>query len=144
MSNIWTNDLLPPGVLAWYTEDDLDRDPMPVPGLYALCDEEDEPLYIGQSNDIKRRLNEHRKQGTKKFARIRYYPVYQFSERLRLEAILILCTRPQYNRAVNVGIRANGTCYDTTKATFARLSQAKRSKGGKARASKPRAKKGMD
>lgn len=81
-----------------------------VSGVYVLLNLAGAPVYVGQSSDILRRLEEHRL-GTealargyetkpKDFHRALYQPIADLSDRLRLEGILILALTPHLNRAL--------------------------------------------
>jgi excinuclease UvrABC nuclease subunit len=102
----------------WLPEDELGDWQ---PGVYLLISSEGEVDYIGQSGNIKERLKQHRREDKKKFERVRWIECLSQSDRLQYEGILILTTRPRYNRGVWVGLRANGTLHDYTKAHFARV-----------------------
>lgn len=92
----------------WASESELPQ--RIVSGVYVLLDLASSPVYVGQSSDIARRLEEHR-QGTtstargyetpaKDFHRALFFPVSSNSDRLRLEGILILALAPLLNRAL--------------------------------------------
>lgn len=93
-------------------EDDW-RDPQDIPesrstaGLYVLLKEE-EIVYVGISSDIYRRIHEHRLEGAKVFDDWRWLPCGSGSERLRLEALLILAHLPTHNRALTLGLGPSG------------------------------------
>jgi len=92
----------------WASEADLPQ--RIVSGVYVLLNLAGEPVYVGQSSDVARRLEEHRlgtdavsgpyKTQPKDFHRALFLPVSSNSDRLRLEAILVLAIAPQLNRAL--------------------------------------------
>jgi len=90
-------------------------------GVYLLVDDEGEIQYIGQSWDIHERIRTHRREATKPFTRVFWYPVADHSDRLLFESLLILCARPRCNRSVTVGFTTEGRVHDFTKAHYARL-----------------------
>jgi excinuclease UvrABC nuclease subunit len=121
----------------------LDTEPYPVAGIYFLVDEEGQIVYVGQTGNVKERIRQHTKQGTKRFADACYWECISASDRLAFEGILILASRPRYNRSVNIGIATEGRCYDLTRSTFARLGASSRRKSAKKKAAKPGSKERM-
>ena len=69
-------------------------------GVYFLYDG-DKIVYVGQSNDIYRRIYEHSsgraKGGKKKFDSWEYVEIENDESRIRFEAICIRAFRPRYN-----------------------------------------------
>jgi hypothetical protein len=84
-------------------KDEVELEPM-VSGLYALY-QDATLVYIGQSENIMRRLSEHRAEGLKVFNRVQFYHLDDLSSRLRSEGVLILTHLPTENKAINVGIK---------------------------------------
>ena len=64
-------------------------------GVYFLYDK-DELVYIGQSDNLYRRIGQHIAEGKKKFDRFELYPT---GDRIRLEGFLISMFEPKYNIA---------------------------------------------
>lgn len=62
-------------------------------GVYFLYDK-DELVYIGQSDNLYRRIGQHIAQKEKVFDRFEIYPT---SDRIRLEGFLIKMFKPKYN-----------------------------------------------
>ena len=62
-------------------------------GIYFLFDK-DELVYIGESDNIFRRIGEHVRDGTKEFDRFEVYPTW---DRKSLEGFLISTLKPKYN-----------------------------------------------
>jgi excinuclease UvrABC nuclease subunit len=82
-------------------------------GVYAFCNEAGDPVYIGQSGLIQQRIKAHAKKAWRKQATsVVWYPVAGAEDRLVLETLLILRYRPRNNRAVKIGIRADGSIYE--------------------------------
>ncbi len=85
------------------------------PGVYLFLDEDDRPLYVGQSVNPLKRRDQHAK--SKKWfpqvAREIAYPVADIDHRLVLETILFLKFRPTHNRWVKICKRKDGTLYET-------------------------------
>lgn len=82
-------------------------DPLPntfLPGIYAIFDENEECLYIGQSKDIRSRLLEHArsKPWYKLGASIKIRTIADSEFRLVMETILILIYKPRNNRAIKM------------------------------------------
>lgn len=62
-------------------------------GVYFLYDK-DELVYIGQSDNLYRRIGQHIADGVKTFDRFELYPT---NDRIRLEGFLIRMFKPKYN-----------------------------------------------
>lgn len=62
-------------------------------GVYFLYDG-DELVYIGQTDNLMRRIGEHIKEGVKRFDS---FELYETPDRIRLEARLIGLLKPKYN-----------------------------------------------
>jgi GIY-YIG catalytic domain-containing protein len=86
------------------SEDDLAQESRPVCGLYILINLSGDVVYVGQSSNIQARLRQHRRDATKKFRTLEYYPLDSELSRLQLEAILILALLPRHNRALALGL----------------------------------------
>lgn len=85
--------------------------PSRFPGVYAYL-RDGQPLYIGQSCDVRRRLAQHARDKRKKWpaaaTHIRAIVEADYEARLVAETILILQHRPRYNQSIKIGIAANG------------------------------------
>lgn len=81
------------------------------PGLYLLFADGPEPVYVGQSRNIRVRLATHRREGKKVFHTARFYPVGSEQSRLILETVLIALLRPPLNRGLMLGI-ADGRLWE--------------------------------
>lgn len=75
----------------------------PVAGVYLLL-AESAIVYIGQSQNIRQRLRDHRREGKKRFDHAVWYPIPDKMSRLLTEGILILAELPMYNRQVALGL----------------------------------------
>lgn len=73
-------------------------------GVYFLYDG-DELVYIGESDNVFRRIGQHIAQNTKSFTR---FEVYATKDRKRLEGFLIRALKPKYN--VSYGAQPDGNC----------------------------------
>jgi excinuclease UvrABC nuclease subunit len=73
------------------------------PGVYLLFNEGGEIVYVGQSCNCARRIQEHAKT-PKVFSNAQFYHLPSENARLILEGILILYFRPVYNRGINLGL----------------------------------------
>lgn len=62
-------------------------------GVYFLYDK-DELVYIGQSDNLYRRIGQHIAEKKKRFDRFELYPT---TDRIRLEGFLITMFKPKYN-----------------------------------------------
>lgn len=62
-------------------------------GVYFLYDK-DELVYIGQSDNLYRRIGQHIAENKKMFDRFELYPT---TDRIRLEGFLIKMFKPKYN-----------------------------------------------
>ena len=69
-------------------------------GVYFLYDK-DELVYIGQSDNLYRRIGQHIAEKTKKFDRFELYPT---EDRVRLEGFLINMFKPRYNIASGIDL----------------------------------------
>ena len=96
-------------------------------GLYLLL-QGDVIVYIGQSSDVRNRLQQHRAEGKKQFDGSVWFPCINVGDRLRYEGILILAAVPRYNRSCNLGITNDGRVYDLTRSTYSRLADAAKRK----------------
>lgn len=92
---------------------DLSDIPPLAGGVYALFDEGGKVLYIGESGGIRTRFRQHRRQKKwwKDVTEARYASSQDTDERLTLETVLILRHRPRHNRAVKLGLAADGTVF---------------------------------
>jgi excinuclease UvrABC nuclease subunit len=81
--------------------------------VYAFCNEAGDPIYVGQSALLTQRLKQHtKKPWYKNVASVVAYPVAKAEDRLVLETLIILRYRPRNNRAIKIGIRADGSIYE--------------------------------
>lgn len=101
------------------------------PGVYLLIAEDGEIVYIGQSSNVRSRIATHRREGKKQFHHARFIECIGHSDRLLYEALAVLSSRPRYNRAICLGFTREGTIYDFTKGTFARLKAGRAKRKGK-------------
>jgi excinuclease UvrABC nuclease subunit len=78
-------------------------------GVYFLWDE-DELVYIGESENIYLRIGQHIKDGRKRFDD---FTIYITEDRKLLEAYLINVLKPKYNKAHNQrpGYRPSNTAF---------------------------------
>lgn len=76
-----------------------------VAGIYILHDLTGEVVYVGQSSDVRRRLQQHRSEARKTFRHASFYQLDDLAARLRIEGALTLLLHPQYNDAVLLGLR---------------------------------------
>lgn len=67
-------------------------------GVYFLYDGDD-IVYVGESDNLFRRIGQHIAEGTKRFDRFEIYPT---RERKRMEGFLIRALKPKYNVASGV------------------------------------------
>jgi predicted GIY-YIG superfamily endonuclease len=65
-------------------------------GVYFLLDD-DKIVYVGISADILRRIKQHKDMG-KIFNNVKYIPVQNYTEAVKLEHNLINLYKPQYNK----------------------------------------------
>lgn len=72
-------------------------------GIYLLY-AGDLLVYVGQTQNLIRRLADHRREGTKIFDTARVYHCDDLVSRLRIEGVLILQYLPRYNHALLLGI----------------------------------------
>lgn len=87
------------------TTQSVDLRLVPVRGLYALR-RWGKIVYIGQSNNILRRIGEHAAEGVKEFDSFSYIRCDDKRERDRLEAHWINYFKPKYNINLNYGCNA--------------------------------------
>lgn len=72
-----------------------------MPGIYFLCDRNGQPLYVGQSSDVLKRITNHSsqkcwyKQGVKV---VRYIEIPDENLRKQLEPMLIYLFNPPFNK----------------------------------------------
>jgi hypothetical protein len=76
----------------------------PIAGVYLLCADSG-VVYVGQSGDIRRRLQQHRSEGRKAFVTAKWYQIDDVTARLRVEAILTLALWPSLNDGVFIGLK---------------------------------------
>jgi excinuclease UvrABC nuclease subunit len=94
-------------------ESSLDNPPA-LPGVYLLFDVQDNPLYIGHSHNIRKRLQTHKR--TKKWWK-QVWELHCITDipdedgRLTRETIEILRHRPRYNQIVYLGLTKDGRIY---------------------------------
>ncbi len=82
-------------------------------GLYALFDEHDECLYIGQSVSVPARIPQHRqKSWFRRVATRRTLELKDEEARLIREAVLCLALRPCKNRTIKLAKPKHGTCHE--------------------------------
>lgn len=86
-----------------------------VSGIYAYLSAAGEPLYVGRSVNMRRRLREHRRE--KKWAsEIDSILIYELEggadPLLVAETGLLLKYRPRYNRAIKLGITNDGRIFE--------------------------------
>jgi hypothetical protein len=84
-----------------------DLSPLCPAGIYALYDAEDALLYLGQSQDIRGRVANHRTHQPwgPQIARVAATPIGDLAERVRIEALLILHFLPRHNKALMLNLR---------------------------------------
>jgi excinuclease UvrABC nuclease subunit len=84
------------------------------PGVYVAYGPDQEVLYVGQSGGILKRVAQHADKTW--FTKVREWRVQRVlggeSQRLARETQLILALRPRHNRAIKLGLRADGTLYE--------------------------------
>lgn len=83
-----------------------------IAGVYRLWSP-DAVLYVGESGDIPRRLQEHRrtKKWFKEVTRVDLVVIPHTSPRLIAETLEILRLLPRHNRAIKLGISVLGAVY---------------------------------
>ena len=97
------------------------------PGVYALFDEDESCLYIGQSVSIPARLRQHRKKPWwPKVAYRRHLVMNDEEGRLVRETCLILKQKPCHNRAIKLGKRKDGQWYECQFLRFAGSNKTKK------------------
>ena len=69
----------------------------PITGAVYFLYDNDELVYIGQSNNVYGRIGEHIREKTKTFTDFR---IYETDDYIRLEAFLIAALRPKYNKTL--------------------------------------------
>jgi excinuclease UvrABC nuclease subunit len=78
----------------WNTHTKIDK-LKDIPGIYAMYDEKDELIYIGQSKRVRYRLSKHPKRS--KYAYIKVRSTSTTDERINLEEQLIRRLKPKLN-----------------------------------------------
>ena len=68
----------------------------PNPGIYAMYDDNDKLIYIGQSKDVRERIRTHPKRA--KFAYLKVRATDTIDERAKLEIRLIQRLKPKLNK----------------------------------------------
>jgi excinuclease UvrABC nuclease subunit len=68
----------------------------PEPGIYAMYDEDNCLIYIGQSKNVNHRVKKHPKRS--KYASIKVRHINTYDERIKLEERLIRRLKPKLNR----------------------------------------------
>jgi hypothetical protein len=88
----------------------LPHDPESVNPVYIGPD----PVYVGQSGDVYQRLTAHKrtKRWFPKDACVLFYDAPKLDDRLVLETCLILRYRPRQNRAIKIGLSAEGRLFE--------------------------------
>ena len=87
---------------------------IPIPGVYQILDESRQVIYVGQSVDIYRRMNDYEQQkGHRIWSHGAKYVQYEIipdvQKRLDREKFLIRTHRPICNQQHNPGGRSGGT-----------------------------------
>jgi len=84
------------------------------PGLYVALDADCRALYVGQSGHVLLRVKQHAdKPWAPQVAEWRYCLLPGGEDaRLTAETVLVLRHRPRHNRAIKLGLRANGSVYE--------------------------------
>lgn len=87
------------------------------PGVYMGLGKGRTPVYVGQSAHVKARIRQHLGDKRKKWTeRVKEWVVKPLSggldARLEAETMLILKYRPRWNKAVKIGVRADGSLYE--------------------------------
>ncbi len=74
-------------------------DALPLPGVYFMMNDAGAVIYVGQSQDVTRRLTAHL---VKEYASVRMVPVKSDVERAALEKAFIRFLSPPLNKALGV------------------------------------------
>jgi len=74
-------------------------------GVYIFCAPNGDVLYVGQSGDLRTRINTHKR--TRPWAKsdgiiVTVYPLRDAETRLILEAVTILRLRPRHNKVIQL------------------------------------------
>jgi len=109
---------------------DISDLPMIYPGVYRLSDENDKVLYVGQSCDVRRRLREHKRSKSwfPSVTKVEALFSADTEDQLIIETIQIFRHRPRHNKAIKLGLKADGSIFPLN---FIRSSGGRKKKSGK-------------